>query len=94
VACCAGPAAAQGALPTRHTVDQWLVQNANAKPDFKPGDVLNSKDLERVRPFMVPGYFDQLNFPELKMENRGVAQPYAAQGLRRLHREVPGTGEA
>ena len=68
VACCAGPAAAQGALPTRHTVDQWLAQNANAKPDFKPGDVLTSKDLERVRPFMVPGYFDQLNFPELKME--------------------------
>jgi len=68
VACCAVTAAAQGALQTRHTVGQWLAQNANAKPDFKPGDVLTVKDLERIRPFVVPGYLDQLNFPQLKME--------------------------
>jgi Protein of unknown function (DUF1329) len=64
----AATAAAQGTLPTRQTVEQWLTQNANAKPDFKPGDVLTVKDLERIRPFIVPGYFDQLNFPQLKME--------------------------
>jgi hypothetical protein len=59
---------AQSTLPTRQTVEQWLTQNANAKPDFKPGDVLTVKDLERVRPFIPPAYFDQLNFPEIKME--------------------------
>lgn len=69
VACAAATAAAQGAAGyTRHTVDQWLAHNANAKPDFKPGDDLTVKDLERIRPFIVPGYFDQLNFPQLKME--------------------------
>ncbi len=41
---------------------------ADAKPDFKPGDVLGSKDLERIRPFVPPGWFEQLNFPEFKME--------------------------
>lgn len=68
VVCRAATVAAQGALPTRQIAEQWLAQNANAKPDFKPGDVLTVKDLERIRPFVVPGYFDQLNFPELKME--------------------------
>src|SRR5512146_296876 len=64
----AATAAAQGALPTRQTVEQWLAQNANAKPDFKSGDVLTAKDLERIRPFIPPGYVEQLNFPELKMQ--------------------------
>lgn len=65
----AATAAAQGAAGyTRQTLDQWLAQNLNAKPDFKPGDALTAKDLERIRPFMVPAYFDQLNFPGLKME--------------------------
>jgi hypothetical protein len=64
----AATAAAQGALPTRQTVEQWLAQNANAKPDFKPGDVLTAKDLARIRPFVPPGYVEQLNFPELRMQ--------------------------
>lgn len=69
VVCGTATAAAQGAAGyTRQTVDQWLASNANAKPDFKPGDVLTAKDLERIRPFVVPGYLDQLNFPGLKME--------------------------
>jgi len=68
VACCAATAAAQSAPATRHTVEQWLTQNASAKPDFKPGDVLTVKDLERVRAFIPPVYVDQLNFPQLKME--------------------------
>ncbi|MGH7914770.1 MAG: DUF1329 domain-containing protein, partial [Candidatus Binataceae bacterium] len=65
---CAATVAAQGTSGTRQTVEKWLTENANAKPDFKPGDVLTVKDLERMRPFIVPGYFDQLNFPQLKME--------------------------
>ncbi len=52
---------------TRATVDEWMRKYAAAKPDFKPGDVLTVKDLERIRPFVPPGYFEQLNFPELKM---------------------------
>ena len=53
---------------TRTTLDQWLGKYAEAKPDFKPGDVLGSKDLERIRPFVPPGWFEQLNFPEFQME--------------------------
>ena len=68
VACRAAMAAAQGAPATRDTVEQWLTQNASAKPDFKPGDVLTAKDLERLRLLIPPVYIDQLNFPQLKME--------------------------
>ena len=64
----AAPARAQEALGTRQTVEQWLTANASAKPDFKPGDVLTVKDLDRVRPFIPPTYIDQLRFPEFKME--------------------------
>src|ERR1700686_456238 len=65
LAACAATAAAQSAPATRQTVAQWLTQNANAKPDFKPGDVLTAKDLQRLRPFIPPVYIDQFNFPEL-----------------------------
>src|ERR1700752_414468 len=64
----AATAAAQGAPATRQTVEQWQGESANAKPDFKPGDVLTAKDLGRVRLFIPPVYIDQLSFPELKME--------------------------
>lgn len=70
----ASRAAAQDASSyTRATVDQWLSKYANAKPDFKPGDVLTSKDLERIRPFIPPGWLEQLNFPEFKMEIMATA---------------------
>src|SRR5271170_1228510 len=52
---------------TRANLENWMHQYADAKPDFKPGDVLTVKDLERIRPFVAPGYLEQLNFPELKM---------------------------
>jgi hypothetical protein len=57
---------------TRANVDQWLSEYADTKPDFKPGDVLGSKDLERIRPFVPPGWFEQLNFPEFQM---GIMAP-------------------
>ncbi|MGD0075032.1 MAG: DUF1329 domain-containing protein [Candidatus Binataceae bacterium] len=53
---------------TRETFEKWLRQNQNAKPDFKPGDVLTAKDLDRMRPFVPPGYLEQLNFPEFRAE--------------------------
>ncbi len=55
--------------PATYTVDtyrSWLTQYANAKPDFKTGDVLTAKDLERMRPLVPPGYLEQLNFPNFK----------------------------
>jgi hypothetical protein len=51
---------------TRQTFDAWLQKYKDAKPDFKPGDVLTAKDLERMRPFVPPGYLELLNFPEFK----------------------------
>ncbi len=53
---------------TRDTYEAWLQKYANTKPDFKPGDVLTAKDLERIRPFVPPGYLEQLNFPEFKAQ--------------------------
>lgn len=53
---------------TRANVDEWLRKNENTKPDFKPGEVITAKDIERLRPFLPPGYFEYLNFPEFKAE--------------------------
>ena len=45
---------------TRADYTDWLTKYANAKPDFKVGDVLTAKDIERMRPFVIPGYLDYL----------------------------------
>lgn len=55
-------------LPTRADYTTWLAKYAQARPSFKPGDVLTSKDVERIRPFVPPGYLEQLDFPEVRME--------------------------
>src|ERR1700674_2694433 len=52
---------------TPATFDQWLTKYKDAKPDFKVGDVLTAKDIERMRPFVFPGYLDYLKFPEFRM---------------------------
>src|SRR5208337_879881 len=49
------------------TFHQWLSKYQNAKPDFKPGDVLTANDMEKMRPFIIPGFLEQLNFPEFKL---------------------------
>lgn len=57
--------------PATYTVDtyqDWLKQYVDAKPDFKAGDVLTAKDVERMRPFVPPGYLEQLNFPNFKAQ--------------------------
>ena len=51
---------------TYTTFTQWLEKYRDAKPDFKAGDVLTSKDLARMAPFVPPGYLEQLDFPEFK----------------------------
>jgi hypothetical protein len=53
---------------TSEDFDRWLEKYRDAKPDFKPGDVLTAKDLERMRPFVPPGWLEQYNFPEFRME--------------------------
>jgi hypothetical protein len=58
--------AAEPSTYTVETFENWLKQYADAKPTFKKGDVLTSKDLERMRPFVPPGYLEQLNFANFK----------------------------
>jgi len=53
---------------TRADIDQWMAKYGNAKPDFKPGDVLTGKDIDRIRPFMMPGYVEQFRFPDMRMK--------------------------
>ncbi len=58
----AGAWAQQSGDPTQYTQQtfyDWFAKYKNAKPEFKPGDVLTHADLEKVRPFMLPGYFEQ-----------------------------------
>ena len=53
---------------TRATLDQWLSKYANAKADFRPDEILGINDLARIRPFVPPGWFEQLEFPEFRMQ--------------------------
>src|SRR5271169_2479839 len=56
----AGSARAQDVKSyTRATFDEWLAKYKDAKPDFKVGDVLTAKDIERMRQFVFPGYVEQ-----------------------------------
>ena len=54
---------------TQQTFYDWFAKYKDAKPDFKAGDTLTHADLEKVRPFMLPGYFEQFQkWTDLKME--------------------------
>jgi len=72
VVCTGGAQAAQWIFQsqqvTADTLIQWMNKYGDAKPDFKPGDVLTVKDLPRLQPFIPPGYIEMLNFPELRIE--------------------------
>ena len=48
------------------TYIDWMNKYKDTKPDFKPGDVLTSKDIERMRPFVPPGWLEQFNFAEFR----------------------------
>lgn len=52
---------------TEASVIAWMHEYAHAKPEFKPGDVLTIKDVNRIRPFIPPGYIAQFDFPQFKM---------------------------
>lgn len=69
IAATATKASAQAAKNiTRADFGQWLDKYRDAKADFKPGDVVTGKEMERLRPFVPPGYFEQMSFPELRAE--------------------------
>src|SRR5262245_10613332 len=54
---------------TQQTFYDWVAKYKDAKPDYKPGDTLTNADLEKARPFMMPGYFEQFEkWKDLKME--------------------------
>lgn len=60
---------ARGAEETaidRDTVLKWVEQYRDTKPDFKPGDILTRADLEKLRPFILPGHFAEFHFPEVR----------------------------
>src|SRR5215469_14072652 len=68
---------------TLDTYLKWLQQYQDAKPDFKPGDVLTAKDLEKMRPFIIPAFIEQLDFPEFKL----AVQPVQSHMPRRDYME-------
>ena len=97
LALCPGTAGtASAADPSSYTVgtfQSWLKQYADAKPDFKAGDVLTAKALERMRPFVPPGYLEQLNFPNFKAQVIDASSTHPGVHLPALYRAVRLTGQ-
>ena len=91
---CVRPAMAQDVKSyTRATFDQWLAKYKDAKPDFKVGDVLTAKDIERMRPFIFPGLRRAVQLPRVQGDDCRARGPHSAQGLHGLHGEVPEPGQ-
>ena len=65
---------------TRESVLAWAAQHRDTAPDFRPGDVLTQADLEKVRPFLPPGYVEEVDFPgvELTISETGDYAPHPA----------------
>ncbi len=53
---------------TRETVLQWTQQYKDAQPGFQSGETLALSDIEKLRPFLPPGYFEEFQFPEVTFE--------------------------
>ena len=53
---------------SKDTVLQWVNQYQDATPEFQPGQTLTLEDLEKVRPFLPPGFFDEVAFPGVTIE--------------------------
>ena len=49
-------------LPSREDIKQWIATNLDTPPLFREGDVLTQADLDKLRPFVPPGYIDEFNF--------------------------------
>src|SRR5262245_9237279 len=50
---------------TKEAVLQWVDDNREAQPAFQAGDVLSLADLEKLRPFLPPGYLEEFRFPDV-----------------------------
>jgi len=65
----ASPAVAENVKNyTRDTLDEWLAKPQPPQAGLKPGEVLTSRDIARIRTYLPPGYVDQLDFPEFRAE--------------------------
>lgn len=45
----------------------WLEANRTATPEFKPGDTLTIADADKIRPFVMPGYQDELLYDGVEL---------------------------
>lgn len=68
----------QGAMPTHYQRDEQRPQHRDAMPDFRPGDILTHADLEKIRPFLPPGYVEKVDFPgvEFTISETGDYAPH------------------
>ena len=46
----------------------WFNRYQDTQPSFNAGEVIRQADLEKLRPFLPPGWFEKLDFPELEVE--------------------------
>jgi hypothetical protein len=54
---------------TQQTFYDWVKQYKTPSRSSRPADTLTNADLEKVKPFMMPGYFEQyVKWKDLKME--------------------------
>ncbi len=79
-----------GALPTREDLQRWIETNLDTPPLFREGDVLVQADLDKLRPFLPPGYLDEFNFPGVEFHvspsgNYAPHQDYLAATERYLN---------
>ena len=49
-------------------VRDWLEKYRDAKPDFKPGEHLTIKDIERIKPFLPQPAWEYYFFDDMDME--------------------------
>jgi hypothetical protein len=63
----------------------WLKQYQDAKPEFKPGDMLTQKDIGKLRAFVSPGFYEMLNFPRSAYADRSSEEHEPEPGLYGLH---------
>ena len=49
-------------------VREWLEKYRDAKPDFKPGEHLTIKDIERIKPFLPQPAWEFYFFDDMDME--------------------------
>ena len=46
----------------------WLSRYQDTQPNLNAGEVIRQADLEKLRPFLPPGFFEKFDFPEIEVE--------------------------